>query len=134
MRRLNRTARKKLHLIKAEGLDPDIDSLRTFAEFDNALTAPLHGFRDARDYYARCSSAPLLKQIETPVLILHARDDPFMLPETVPTADMLSPAVTLEVSDAGGHCGFVSGRWPWRAEFWSEQRILERLAEFFPVR
>jgi predicted alpha/beta-fold hydrolase len=104
-------------------LDPDrVARLRTFREFDDYVTAPLHGFADADDYYARCSSRSFLKSIRTPTLILHALDDPFMTPEVVPSAAELSPQVTLEIAPHGGHVGFVSGP-PWHPVYWLEERI-----------
>lgn len=125
--RMLKSARRKLALIRAAGHDPSLDGIRTFRDFDEALTAPLHGFASADDYYARCSSARFLKRITTRTLILHAGDDPFMTPAIVPVEGELSPAVTLELSEAGGHVGFVSGRWPWRPVYWLEKRILSHL-------
>ena len=66
--------------------------LRTFESFDDAVTAPLNGFKDAQDYYARSSSGPFLRSIRTPTLVLHARDDPFMTPQIIPKSADLSPA------------------------------------------
>ena len=108
---------------------PALRQLRNFWNFDDAVTAPLHGFRGADDYYARSSSRQFLAAIETPTLLLHARDDPFMTPDAVPTHRELAANVRLELSQRGGHVGFVDGRWPWRAEYWLEQRIPEYLAE-----
>lgn len=130
LRRMLRTARKKLHLINDAGCQPDLDAIRTFRDFDDALTAPLHGFSSAMDYYERCSSAQFLRNIATPTLVLHAQDDPFMTPAAVPAAEELSPQVSLELSTRGGHVGFVSGRWPWKPEFWLERRVLEHLDAF----
>lgn len=127
LRRMLRTARRKLQLIHGKGHRPDLDTIRSFRDFDDALTAPLHGFRDAADYYACCSSADYLAGITTPTLVLHAIDDPFMTPETVPMEEELSPCVDIEVSEYGGHVGFVAGRCPWRPEYWLEKRILEHL-------
>jgi uncharacterized protein len=78
---------------------------RTLRAFDDAFTAPVHGFRDAEDYWARASSKPLLDRIEVPTLLVHARNDPFMPGEHL-------PEVTIEHPDAGGHVGFVSGPFP----------------------
>jgi len=85
---------------------------RTLRAFDNVVTAPLHGFRDADDYWTRSSSKPWLRHIEVPTLILNARNDPFLPHEALPRADEVSPAVTLEFPDTGGHVGFVSGPFP----------------------
>ena len=108
-------------------LDVDVESLRTFWQFDDQVTAPLHGFAGADDYYRRCSSRQFLKCIARPTLILHAEDDPFMFPETVPGEEELSPQVTLELSRHGGHVGFIGGTLlPTR---WLEQRIIGYLQE-----
>ncbi|MEB4590063.1 hydrolase [Candidatus Thiothrix sp. Deng01] len=100
-----------------------LDALGTIFAFDDQVTAPLNGFAGAEDYYARSSSGQFLSQIQTPALIIHAQDDPFMYPSTVPDASMLSDSVTLELAAHGGHVGFVGGNAPWRAEYWLEQRI-----------
>lgn len=112
----------------ASPLDVDLDKLNTFRAFDDAITAALHGFAGVDDYYTRCSSRPFLARIAVPTLVLHARDDPFMYPETAPTAADLSPAVTLELTARGGHIGFVSGSAPWFAGYFAERRIAEWLA------
>jgi len=122
--RLKRSYREKFARIPSP-LNVDVERLRTFHDFDEHVTAPLHGFAGADDYYARSSSRQFLHGIRKPTLILHARDDPFMFPHSIPDADELSPAVTLEVSEHGGHVGFVGGRWPWRPEYWAEKRIVE---------
>lgn len=127
LRRMLISARRKLPLIREAGLEPGLKRIRNFYQFDDALTAPLHGFRSAADYYAKCSSLPFLKRITTPTLIIHASDDPFMTPDIVPAATDLSPAVTLELSERGGHVGFVGGRWPWKPVYWLEERILSHL-------
>jgi uncharacterized protein len=85
---------------------------RTLRAFDNVVTAPLHGFLDADDYWSRSSSKPWLRHIEVPTLILNARNDPFLPQEALPHADEVSPAVTLEFPETGGHVGFVSGPFP----------------------
>ena len=100
---------------------------RDFFEFDDAYTAPMNGFADARDYYARCACGPYLKSIRRPTLIVNARDDPFMLPQVLPTADMLSPFVRLEVSRRGGHVGFLAADANGRPYYWLEQRFAEYL-------
>lgn len=130
LRRMLRTAKKKLHLIHDAGHQPDLSAIRNFRDFDDTLTAPLHGFSNAEDYYERCSSAQFLCGITTPTLVLHAKDDPFMTPAAVPRAEELSSQVSLELSEHGGHVGFVSGRWPWKLEFWLEQRVLEHLDRY----
>jgi predicted alpha/beta-fold hydrolase len=101
----------------------------TFAEFDDAVTAPLHGFENMNDYYDRCSSAQFLKAIARPTLIVNSLDDPFMTPGVIPDEDKLSDAVSLEIAEAGGHVGFVEGGTPWRPEYYLPRRMLGFLEE-----
>ena len=100
---------------------------RTFAEFDDWVTAPLHGFKGMKDYYDKCSSTHFLKDVERPTLIINALDDPFMTPEVIPSPDALSANVTLEVAEAGGHVGFVEGGTPRSPQFYLPGRILDFL-------
>ena len=97
---------------------------RTFAEFDDAVTAPLHGFENKDDYYDKCSSVHFLASIERPTLIVNALDDPFMTPDVIPPPDQLSEHVTLEVSEHGGHVGFIEGGTPWRPRFYLPRRLI----------
>jgi predicted alpha/beta-fold hydrolase len=105
-------------------------SAKTFAEFDDAVTAPLHGFAGMQDYYDRCSATHFLDKIERPTLIINALDDPFMSPAVIPAADKLSDQVTLEISENGGHVGFVCGGSPWRPKFYLPGRIIEFLESY----
>ncbi|MCW8890262.1 MAG: hydrolase [Sedimenticola sp.] len=111
-------------------LDVNVETLKSFREYDNEVTAPLNGFRDVDHYYSDSSSRQYLKQIQTPTLILHAKDDPFMWPTTLPAQEELSESVTLEVSENGGHVGFVSGAIPGVARYWLERRIIEELQQY----
>lgn len=104
--------------------------LRTFYEFDDQVTAPLHGFADAAAYYRWCSSRRYLAAIRVPTLIIHALDDPFISPAGVPREDELGARVTLEISERGGHVGFLAGPAPWRLHNWLEPRIVRFLAPF----
>lgn len=97
---------------------------RTFAEFDDWVTAPLHGFANMQDYYDRCSSVHFLKGVERPTLVINALDDPFMTRDVIPNEDRLSEYVTLEVAASGGHVGFVDGGTPWRPSFYLPGRII----------
>jgi predicted alpha/beta-fold hydrolase len=106
------------------------NSSRSFWEFDDRVTAPLHGFADVHDYYAQSSSRQYLGGIGIPTLILHSEDDPFMTPEVLPSRDELSPSTRLEVSTRGGHVGFVQGSLPWRPHYWLEERIPEFLDSY----
>lgn len=91
-----------------EKLGP-LDNMRTFWDFDGRITAPLHGYADAEDYYRRASSRYFLGQIATPTLIIQAADDPFVFPHSLPEADELSASTTFELHAHGGHVGFVEG-------------------------
>ncbi len=108
-------------------------SARTFAEFDDAVTAPLHGFDGMQDYYDKCSSVNFLKDIERPTLVINALDDPFMTPEVIPDETRLSASVTLEVAEAGGHVGFIDGGTPWRPTFYLPERILSFLQPYSAI-
>jgi len=105
----------------------DVKKLKTFWEFDDAYTAPIHGFNSAKQYYKNSSSKQFLKDIQTPSLIIHAQDDPFMTPEVIPSENEMSKFVTLELSKNGGHVGFVSGNF-FKATYWLERRVLEYFA------
>jgi predicted alpha/beta-fold hydrolase len=96
---------------------------RTLREFDDLVTAPLHGFRNTDDYWTRASSKPELKSIAVPTLVLNARNDPFLPAAALPGPAEVSPTVTLEQPEEGGHVGFVSGPFPGRLE-WLPRRIL----------
>lgn len=106
-------------------LDVDVRQLDTFRLFDDQVTAALHGFDGVDDYYARSSSRPFIPSIRVPTLILHARHDPFMYPDTAPQADELPANVWLEMPEHGGHVGFVSGNIPGCGEYHAERRVSE---------
>ncbi|MHB0975537.1 MAG: YheT family hydrolase [Thiobacillus sp.] len=89
-----------------------IAAATTFREFDTLVTALLHGFRDAEDYWLRVSSKPLLKTIAVPTLVINAKNDPFLPASALPAAADVSPAVTLEQPDTGGHVAFPCGPFP----------------------
>jgi len=125
VRRLRQAVREKMvnGSLELPLSSADLDRLRSFREFDAAVTAPLHGFRSEHDYYERCSSRQFVARIETPTLVLHAADDPLMRSGVIPSPEERSPHVAFEVSPKGGHVGFVSGPWPWSARYWLEDRI-----------
>jgi uncharacterized protein len=95
---------------------------RTFWEFDDTVTAPLHGFLGADDYWARSSSGPWLGRIRVPTLVLNARNDPFMPQESLDALPDTPPNVVLEFPRTGGHAGFP-GRNRWLA-----RRVIEFLS------
>jgi predicted alpha/beta-fold hydrolase len=86
--------------------------VRDLYAFDDLFTAPLHGFRNAADYYARASAKPHLHRIRLPALALNARNDPFVPAASLPLAGTVGPDVTLWQPRTGGHVGFPAGRFP----------------------
>lgn len=92
-------------------------------EFDAVVTAPLHGFESADEYWRRTSSKPWLSGIRVPALVLNARNDPFLPARYLPQTHEVGPGVRLEYPAAGGHVGFVSGAFPGQLD-WLPQRLL----------
>jgi predicted alpha/beta-fold hydrolase len=90
----------------------------------------LHGFNDVHDYYQRSSSRQYLKSISIPTLLIQAIDDPFMTQDVLPEINELSPHVQLELTQHGGHVGFISGAIPFKSEYWLDQRIPEFLMKY----
>jgi predicted alpha/beta-fold hydrolase len=129
MRTLCRKVRDKFETRPAPIELPTLEELRTLRDFDDKVTAPLHGFASAEDYYQKSSSRQFLKNITVPTLLLQAKDDPFMTMDLLPDQNELSSNVKLELTDQGGHVGFVAGSLPWRAEYWLEKRVPEFLLE-----
>ena len=111
----------------------DVKKLTSFWEFDDVYTAPIHGFKDAKEYYAKSSSRQYLKTIETNTLIIHALDDPFMSKKVIPKEDELSKQVTLECYENGGHVGFVSGT-IFKPHYWLESRIIRYFKTYDTIR
>ena len=85
-----------------------MQAARNLYEFDNVVTAPLHGFRDTNDYWARASALPWLKSIAVPTLVLNAKNDPFLPRAALPTTQHISASVTLAQPEHGGHVGFMT--------------------------
>ncbi len=89
----------------------------SISAYDDVITAPLNNYKDAEDYYAKCSSSPLLKNIRVPTLIIHALNDPIVGGTWLPKAEDVSEDVVLEYSKDGGHCGFPVGPFPGRLDY-----------------
>lgn len=127
--KLRRKVREKEPLLR-DLCDPAVvRRARTVREFDAALTAPLHGFSGADDYYDRSSSARFIAGIRLPTLVLHSRDDPFLPEDRIPAAAMeANPCVVPVLTERGGHVAFVGGS-IFRPEFWGERVLARFLAE-----
>ncbi len=106
---------------------------RTFREFDDAVTAPLHGFASAEDYYTRCSSAGFVERVRVPTLLVQAQDDPFLPAGAIPNAAIAAnPALDMVFPTRGGHVGFIGGP-PWAPRFWLERMAASWFAAQFSV-
>ena len=114
---------------KIDMSEKDVKNLSTFWEFDDAYTAPIHGFTSAKDYYTKSSSKQFLKHIKTNTLVIHSLDDPFTTPKILPSKDELSKYVELEVHQNGGHVGFIDGTLL-KPKYWLEERIVNYFNEF----
>lgn len=117
--------RNVLKNFQNNGLDrKQMNKINSLFTFDDKITAPMHGFLNAEDYYTQSSSKPYLKKIKTPTLIIHAMDDPFFPREAIPHALELSPSIQFEVLPWGGHVGFIQGSVPFFPKFYLEERIV----------
>lgn len=130
--RFLRSLKSKI-ILKAQSR-PDLDTTRlrnikTLTEFDDQYTAPLHGFRDAEDYYEQCSSLRFVHNVKTPSLIINTLNDPFLAEACFPVALLKDhPFVQLQVLSRGGHVGFA--QFNKNGLYWSEQRALDFLSDF----
>jgi len=106
-----------------------LDDIHSFWQYDDRVVAKLYDFANVEDYYQRSSSRQFLQSIAVSTLLIQAEDDPFMTPEVIPELAELSSSVTLELTSAGGHVGFIAGYNPLQPEYWLEQRIPEFLLE-----
>jgi predicted alpha/beta-fold hydrolase len=125
---LLRSLKRKIDAKIEMGLDMPVDQktlkkISTLRRFDSMVTTPLYDYSSVDEYYERASSRGVLKQIEHPTLILHAMDDPFVPPNSVPNEGELSASISFEISQHGGHMGFIKGGLPWKPSYWFAQRI-----------
>ncbi len=123
LRTLKRKALAKLERFPEIYDGAAVAAARRIRDFDDLVTAPLHGFRDAEEYWRRSASKPHLKSIRLPTLVINARNDPFMPGEVLPVPEEVSDRVLLEFPDGGGHVGFVTGVFP-GAYRWLPERVL----------
>ena len=133
---LRKKAQEKARRFPDLASQDGIAALRTLEDFDNLITGPLHGFRDAQDYYARSSSLPYLKNIRLKTLLFSAVDDPLLPAEVldeVREVARYNPALEVDFVDKGGHAGFITGSVPWRPFYYAEYRVGEFFAERFDL-
>ena len=131
LRSLRRKALAKLDRYPSLMSRERVERARTLYDFDDVVTAPVHGFSDAADYYTRSSSIRFLSRIRVPTLLLNAADDPFLPSEVLDEVRTLASEnalITVEFPDSGGHVGFVSGQNPLRPFYYAEWRVTEFLA------
>ncbi|MDC0710126.1 hydrolase [Stigmatella sp. ncwal1] len=123
LRTLKQKARAKLRRFPGAFDRKAMEAAHSIRAFDDAVTAPLHGFRDAAHYYEEASSGPRLHAIRRPTLLLSASDDPMLQAPVIPLDAADNPLLSPVLTEYGGHVGFVSGHW--RApHFWGEAQVL----------
>jgi predicted alpha/beta-fold hydrolase len=130
VRNLKKRMRRKARAFPGRFSLDALGGVRTIREFDEAYTAPFHGFRGASDYYHRASAMRVIEHINIPTLIISAENDPF-----VPPAPFRVPAVTgnehiqVRLTKEGGHCGFVEERRGSYDGYWAEREVVEFIRE-----
>ncbi len=130
MRKLRKKVRQKVGFLRFRIDVERVLAARSFREFDDAGTAPLHDFAGADDYYRRSSCRLYLESIRIPTLLVHSKDDPFLPASAVPAEAELepNPQLHLRITSRGGHVGFVTGP-PWRPGFWAEAEAARFLVQ-----
>ncbi len=123
---LHQKIKAKMKVAPGQINDDGYEQMKDFRDFDNRYTAPLHGFKDANDYWQKCSCKSFLKSIAIPALVVNAKDDPFLSPSCYPIEEAnANRNLFLEIPDSGGHMGFMS--FNHGGQYWSESRAVEFL-------
>ncbi len=129
IRKLQRKIHAKAQTLPASVHVPRALAAKSFRDFDDAATAPLHGFTGAEDYYQRSSSGRSIEDIQIPTLLIHSADDPFLPAKCIPRRQAHeNPNIVTAFANRGGHVGFVTGM-PWRPIFWAEREVGRFMAE-----
>jgi len=120
--------RLRRHAARFPGRYPvdKLAAVRSVRDFDDVITAPASGYRDADDYYYRAAAARVLDRIRVPTLVLHAEDDPFIV--ITPESRALiaaNPAIRFHPTPHGGHCAFINRRQPTEGVYWAESRVVD---------
>ena len=117
--------RRKAELFPERYSQNGFGAIRTVREFDDSITAPQFGYKDAEDYYEDAGAKRVVEQVTVPTLMITAKDDPFVPYEAILRTDVEKNAhVRFLAPQHGGHCGFIS-RWEGPERFWAEERIVE---------
>lgn len=121
--------RRKVALFPERYARDGFGPIRTVREFDDEITAPCFGFKDAEEYYQKASAKRVIGNVAVPLLVITAQDDPFVPYASFARARVEeNPRVRFVAPEHGGHCGFIS-RWSGRERFWAEERIMEFVEE-----
>jgi predicted alpha/beta-fold hydrolase len=128
LRMLHQKIKDKMEVLPGLIDDEGYDKIKNFRDFDDRYTAPIHGFANAEDYWAKCSCKQFIPYITIPTLLVSARNDPFLTKECYPVEEAgRIPHFYLEMPKSGGHVGFVE--FNANGEYWSEQRVIAFLKE-----
>jgi predicted alpha/beta-fold hydrolase len=128
LRMLHEKVKTKMTLFPGQINDDNYSEIKSFRDFDNRYTAPIHSFTSAEDYWDKCSSKQFICKIQIPTLIVNAGNDPFLSPSCYPLNETsISIHVFLEIPKSGGHVGFVE--FNQEKMYWSEKRALQFLAD-----
>jgi len=127
---------RKIRLKAYQLADAEVDvaaalKVKTLSAFDDVVTAPLHGFNDAQDYYGQCQSANFLADIQVPTLIIRAQDDPFFNRDIPYEAINLNPNLHGVFPRHGGHVGFSEGLRPHREGDWAQRQVIQFFREAY---
>jgi predicted alpha/beta-fold hydrolase len=128
LRLLHQKIQMKMEIMPEIIDDTGFRRIKNFQDFDDRYTAPIHGFKDALDYWEKASCKPFLPQIAIPTLLVNSADDPFLPEPCYPVSEArANPSLFLEIPSSGGHVGFV--QFNPRGEYWSESRALSFIGD-----
>jgi predicted alpha/beta-fold hydrolase len=131
LRTLRAKARAKLAVHPGLFDGSALDRAMSIYDFDDHVTAPIHGFADAHDYYSQSSALGFLSRVRRRTLLLSAIDDPFLPASVLDEVRVIAsrnPCLTVEFTEHGGHVGFIGGRLPWNPQYYAERRVCDFLA------
>jgi hypothetical protein len=123
LRTLRKKIQIKMQMMPGQICDDGYRRIKTFKQFDDRYTAPIHGFKDAEDYWEKASSKQFLRHIRIPTLLVNAKDDPFLAGPCFPIEEAeANPNFFLEIPESGGHLGFITFNND--GEYWPESRAM----------